>query len=64
MSTMTCRQLAAYDGSLHGVGSVPPNLAKETIYMPSAVAARELGGVARIGSTEASCDSRDESAAA
>jgi hypothetical protein len=42
-STKTLRQLAAYSSISLPTLAAPPALAKETIYMPSAVAARVLG---------------------
>jgi hypothetical protein len=43
-STKTLRQLAAYSSISLPTFAAPPALAKETVYMPSAVAARVLGG--------------------
>jgi hypothetical protein len=48
-STKTLRQLAAYSSISLPTFAAPPALAKETIYMPSAVADRVLGR-ARISS--------------
>jgi hypothetical protein len=45
-STKTLRQLAAYSSISLPTFAAPPALAKETIYMPSAVAARVLGRAA------------------
>jgi hypothetical protein len=42
-STKTLRQLAAYSSISLPTFAAPPALAKETVYMPSAVAARVLG---------------------
>lgn len=43
LSTKTLRQLAACSISIPTFAA-PPAVAKETVYMPSAVAARLLGG--------------------
>jgi hypothetical protein len=42
-SIKTLRQLAAYSSISLPTLAAPPALAKETVYMPSAVAARVLG---------------------
>ena len=42
-STKTLRQLAAYSSISIPTFAAPPALAKETVYMPLAVAARVLG---------------------
>jgi hypothetical protein len=42
-SIKTLRQLAAYSSISLPTFAAPPALAKETVYMPSAVAARVLG---------------------
>jgi hypothetical protein len=51
-STKTLRQLAAYSSISLPTFAAPPALAKETIYMPSAVAARLLGRVAVNGEAD------------
>jgi hypothetical protein len=43
-STKTLRQLAAYSSISLPTFAARPAVAKETVYMPSAVAARVLGG--------------------
>jgi hypothetical protein len=43
IGTKALLHLAAYSVSLPAVAAAPSKLAKETVYMPSAVAARVLG---------------------
>ena len=65
-SSKTIRQLAAYSISIPAFAA-PPSLAKETVYMPSRLAALVLGrgpvtGVVIRGSGEARSDAQRDSA--
>ena len=51
-SIKTLRQLAAYSSISLPTLAAPPALAKETVYMPSAVAARVLGRATRSGEAD------------
>lgn len=60
----TLRQLATYSVSLHTFVA-PSGVAKDTVYMPSQVAARVLGGAQRTtGEVKAAARDADERTAA